>query len=409
MPERLELKRTISLPMLTLYGLGTMVGGGFYALMGKVAGEAGTAAPAAFALAGALAMLSALSFAELSSRYPVTAAETRYVTEGFGRPALGALTGWMVIVTGVVSAATLAVATIGFLGEMVPVWQKPGIALLVLAMGLVSFWGIGASVALVTVITFIEVGALVYIVAIAGGSLEALPERWTELLPRGGGMGWTGVLAGSFLAFYAFIGFEDMVNMAEEVKDPRRALPWAILIGVALTTGLYVVVSTVAVLTAPVSELAASATPMATIVSAAGRRSGVGLGLVSLLAGVNGALVQIIMASRVAYGLARRGQAPAWLGAVHARTRTPHRATALMTIVILALALLFPLTALAKTTSAIILGIFATVNLALWRIKGRDPDKAGEGPRLPRALPLFGFAACVAVLLFQAWTIVMGG
>lgn len=396
-----ELKRTVTLPFLILYGVGTMVGAGFYALMGKVVGEAGMAAPLAFVLTGVLAALSALSFAELASRFPVSAGAAQYIREGFGNIPLSTVTGWLVILTGVVSAATMTVACVGFLRDMLPLNESLGIVLFVIAMTGIAAWGIGEAVAVVTIITVIEVGALVYVSGINLDALSELPTRWPELLPTSASGGWIGVFAGAFLAFYAFIGFEDMVNMAEEVKDVRRAMPIAIIASIVLTTILYVVVILVAMLALSPERLVNSATPVAEL-AGDGWLSGFGLRLVSLMTGINGALVQVIMASRVAYGMSKRRQAPAWMSVVNPVTRTPVRSTVMTGGIIAALALYFPLTTLAKATSAIILLIFAGVNLALWRVKGRDPDPGGDGPRYPRWLPLTGFIVSLAVLIFQA-------
>jgi len=399
------LKRSISLPMLIFYGVGTMIGGGFYALLGKVAGEAGHAVPIALAASGVLALLSALSFAELSSRFPVSAGESHYAYEGFHSGALSGLIGWMVILTGIVSASTLAVATIGFLQDFVAVPQRISIALLVIAMGLIAAWGIGQSVRLVAIITVIELGALFFVLYVGRHDLAAAPGEWRTLLPESSTNAWAGIFAGAFLAFYAFIGFEDMVNMAEEVKDARRTLPIAILVSIVVTTCLYIIVSTAAVLMVPPEELAEQATPIARLVEGHGWYSTTGIGIVSLLTGLNGALVQIIMASRVAYGMAKKGRAPQWFGIVHPKTQTPLYGTAAMTGVILALAVFFPLTTLAKATSTIILAIFAIVNLALWRIKGQTKTKSHDGFSIPRWLPMLGFLSCTAVLLFQFWLI----
>jgi amino acid transporter len=398
-----ELKRSVTLPFLILYGVGTMVGAGFYALMGKVVGEAGMAAPLAFVLTGLLAAVSACSFAELSSRFPVSAGAAQYVREGFRNIPLSTLTGWLVILTGVVSAATMTVAVVGFLRAAVPLNDVLGILLFAAAMTAIAAWGVGESVAVVTAITVVEVGALVYVFGINAGALADLPARLPEFWPSVATGGWVGVFAAAFLSFYAFIGFEDMVNMAEEVKDVRRTMPIAVIASIVLTTFLYVAVIVVAVLAIPAETLAGSATPVAELARASGWMSTTGVWVVSLLTGVNGALVQVIMASRVAYGMASRGQAPAWMAIVNPATRTPIRATILMGAVIAILALFFPLTTLAKATSAIILLIFAGVNLALWRVKGRDPDPAGDGPRYPRWLSLAGFAICIAVLAFQGW------
>ena len=398
-----ELNRSIGLTHLVFYGLGTMVGGGFYALIGRVAGLAGPGAPLALGLSGILALLSAGSFAELSSRFPVSAGEVHYVERGFQMRPLSIVAGWLVILTGVVSAATLSVATVGFLQDFVTVSDTIGVLVLVAAMGSVAAWGIGESVAVVFVITVVEIGALVYVGVSASDALLSLPERWPELVPTMGPASWVGVSSGMFLAFYAFIGFEDLVNLAEEVERPRRNLPIALLAGVVITTLLYVWVSLVAVLTVTPGELAASNTPVARIVSSQGAGVVTTLGVVSMLAGVNGALVQIIMAARVVYGMAKQDQVPRWLGRVHPRTRTPLVATAIMTGVIALLALFFPLTTHARATSAIILVVFTLVNLALWRVKHADPDPDGPGFRLPRPWPLVAALACVAVIAFQLW------
>ena len=398
-----ELERSVTLPFLILYGVGTMVGAGFYALMGKVVGEAGMAAPLAFVLTGVLAALSAFSFAELSSRFPVSAGAAQYIREGFGNIPLSTLTGWLVILTGVVSAATMTVASVGFLRDAFPLDESLGIALFVVAMTGIAAWGIGESVAVVTAITVLEVGALLYVGAINVDVLADLPARLPEFRPTLESGGWIGVFTAAFLSFYAFIGFEDMVNMAEEVRDVRRTMPIAVLASITITAFLYVFVVTIALLALPLEQLAGSATPVAELAKGAGWLSGTGLWLVSLLTGMNGALVQIIMASRVAYGMAKRDQAPKWLSFVNPRTRTPLRATALMGCIVAALALFLPLTTLAKSTSAIILLIFAGVNLALWLVKGRDPDPAGDGPRYPRWLPLAGCVISLSVLAFQGW------
>lgn len=403
-----QLKRSIRLPALIFYGLGTMVGGGFYALLGEVSSQAGMHTPLAFGLSGLLAILSAFAFAELSSRYPASAGEARYVEEGFGSSTMAGVIGYLVVLTGVVSAAALSVATIGFVRDLALVPQALGIVLLVLFMGGVAAWGVGHSVALVTVITLIEIGALVLVSIAAGDSLRDLPARFDEIaLPSEAGV-WTGIFAGGFLAFYAFVGFEDMVNMAEEVTGVRRTLPIALLVCVVVTTLLYIVVSTIAVLEIDPGELAASKTPLAVLVRGHGWWSTTGIGIVSVLTGLNGALVQIVMASRVIYGMAKRGQAPRPFARVHPRRQTPLLATGIVTACVMGLALFLPLATLAKGTSAVILVIFSIVNLALWRIRGRENTPAQGIVRFPRWLPLIGFLTCVGVLGYQLWQLVQG-
>ena len=396
------LNRSISLSMLILYGLGTMIGGGFYALLGEIAEEAGLFMPLAFLLSGGLAFISATSFAELSSRFPFSAGEARYTQEGFSSKNFSTLVGWLVILTGIVSAATITVATAGFIQDFISVSQTLTVLFLVLGMGIIAGWGIGKSVAFVAVISVIQIAALVYIVFVAGDSLQALPSRWTELFIPTSSTVWLGVFSGAFLGFYAFIGFEDMVNMAEEVKDVRKNLPIAILVSIVLTTLIYIVVSTIAVLTVSPQMLSSSNTPVAEILRGHGDFSMKILGIVSILI-INGALAQIIMASRVIYGLSTKDQAPTFLGKINAKTQTPLRATALITGIVLVLATFFPLQTLAESTSFIILIIFAIVNLSLWRIKGKENRDSEQRISFPRWVSLFGFITSLVVIVFQAW------
>jgi len=211
---------------------------------------------------------------------------------------------------------------------------------------------------------------------------------------------WAGIFAGSFLAFYAFIGFEDIVNMAEETKDPTRVVPWAIMLTLAVTAVLYVLVSVVALLSVPLSELAGSAAPLKLVYARATGSSGALIGVIGILAMVNGALIQLIKGARVLYGLSRQGVLPAWFGQVNARTSTPLNATLLVAASIFILALWFRLGGLAQATSLITLGIFSLVNLALVRVKLRqDPVDHTAIFNIPIWIPIGGFAVSAGFLL----------
>jgi amino acid transporter len=403
--EQPALRRSLSLPLITLYGVGTTVGAGIYALMGEVAGLAGMQAPVAFLVASLLAAFTAFSFAELSSRYPRSAGEAVYVHEGLGWPRLGAFVGLLVASAGSVSAATISTAFVGYLAEVVIVPRALALLALVIALGGIAFWGIRESVMLASLVTLIEVGGLLLVVWVARGSLGSFPERAGELLPSLDVGAWGGTLAAALLAFYAFLGFEDMVNVAEEVRDVRRNLPLAIVITLAVTTALYVLLASVAVLSVPPAELRGSDAPLAEIYARATGQSPLLLAWIGIVAMVNGALVQIIMASRVLYGLARQGSLPAWLGRVEYRTRTPAAAIAVTSCVVLALALWIPLVRLAEITSVMTLVVFALVNLALWRVKraGDGPSGVGVGVRtVPAWVPVAGFVATASMLGFEA-------
>lgn len=394
------LKRSLSLALLTLYGLGTIVGAGIYVLVAKVAGQAGLYAPLSFLLAALLATFTGFSYAELSARFPKSAGEAVYVQEGLRRRELSLLVGVLIIVTGVVSGATIVKGFVGYLHVFAPVPDALAIILVVLVLGGLAVWGITESVATATAITLIEVGGLLYIVAVGGDSLATLPDRWRELLPPFEAGVWQGILLGAFLAFYAFIGFEDMVNVAEEVRDPVKTLPRAILLALGASTVLYILVALVAVLALPPAELAETRAPLAMIYERSTGQPPTVITLISLFAIINGALIQIVMGARVLYGMSQEGWIPRWLGRVHGRTQTPHLATVLITGILLMLALWFPLVALAKFTSFVILVVFALINVSLLRIKHRDPAPAAVRV-YPAWIPWAGFLSTTGFLLYQ--------
>jgi amino acid transporter len=374
--DKPELRRTLSGTLLLFYGVGTILGAGIYALIGEIAGVAGQGAPASFLLAGLLALLTGASFAELSARFPKSAGEAVYVSEGLHLPRIGTVVGLLVTVTGTVSAATITVSVPGYLSHFVDPPEAVTIVGVVLLFTALGCWGILQSVVAAAAITIIEAIGLVIIIAVSGEDLGQLPERVPELLPGGDSEALRGLFLGAFMAFFAFIGFEDMVNVAEEVKSPRKNLPRAIFGAIVITTLLYVLVSVVCSLAMSPAELAQSRAPLADIFA---RQTGYPptlISAISLLAVSNGALIQIIMGSRVLFGLSRDGHLPAWLGRLNPATQTPIRATLLVASCVLLLALSLPLGTLAQITSFIILMVFALVNLSLWRIKRRSPARA---------------------------------
>ena len=394
------LKRSLSLPLLTFYGLGTILGAGIYVLVGKIAIHAGAYVPVAFVMAALLTVFTALSYAELATRYPRSGGAAVYVQAGFQRPWLSVFVGFLLILTGVVSAATLVNGFVGYLQVFsdTPAWLV--ITLLVLAMGALAAWGIAESVAVAAVITLIELGGLVFILAVTGERFAELPARLPELIPPFQLHAWEGIFLGAFLAFYAFIGFEDMVNVAEETQDPARNLPRAILLSLGIAALLYLLVALAAVLALPASELARSSAPLALLYTQATGRTPAVISLISLFAVVNGALIQIIMASRLLYGMSREGWLHAALGNIHPVRRTPLLATTLATLAVLVLALWLPLLTLAKATSFITLVAFSLINLALLRIKRRDP-RVGEKHVYPAWVAWAGLLTCSGFVLFQ--------
>lgn len=395
------LSRRLNLPLLTLYGLGTTIGAGIFVLVGKVAGRAGMAAPVSFLVASLLAAFTAFSFAELVARYPRSAGEAIYVREGFRSHRLALAVGLMVALAGVVSGATIINGAVGYLHEFVALPQALGVILIVALLTTLAIWGIGESVTVAAALTLLEIGGLLLVIWAAKGSLIELPARGAELIPPFEGLAWIGVMSGAMLAFFAFLGFEDLVNVAEEARDVTHTMPAAILLTLVITILLYLLVTTVSVLTVPPGELAQSNAPLAFVYErSTGSPSWIISGI-AVFAVLNGALIQMIMASRVIYGLADQHELPGGLAYVHPRTRTPMVATGLVAGVILVLGLGFPLEHLAEATSVIVLIVFALVNLALVMIKRRGTP-APEGIRTyPIWIPAIGFAASAGFLALR--------
>ena len=262
---------------------------------------------------------------------------------------------------------------------------------------LIAVRGILASAWVNAVFTIIQVGGLLWII-IAAAPVWVRPEAliWQELLPTSG-MTWLMVINGAFLAFYAFIGFEDMVNIAEEVRQPAVTIPRGIMISFAISTVLYTLLAVASVATIDPVTLAASEKPLADVCAQAAWCTP---GLISLigLTVINGALIQIIMASRIFYGMAGSGWLPAFLATVNRSTRTPLVATVIAGAIALVLAFFLPLISLAKITSGMVLTVFILVNLSLIVVKRRSPAPPGVRP-VALLVPVTGLVGSVIILL----------
>ncbi|MCB1746428.1 MAG: amino acid permease [Gammaproteobacteria bacterium] len=378
------LRRSVSAVLVTFYGLGTILGAGIYVLIGAVVAEAGAWTPLAFVLAAAIAAVTALSYAELVRRLPLCGGEALYVEAAFGRPALTLAVGLAIVFCGVVSSATIARGFAAYLALFAPLPAALAIILMVSGLVAVAVRGIEASVWLASAMTVVEIGGLLLVLAVGGGSVEPAAAL-AALSPPGDLHAAAGIAAGAFLAFYAFLGFEDMINLAEEVQDVERALPRAIVTALAVATVLYVAVALVAVSAVPLAAIAGHEAPLAVIVAARGLDPRV-IAAVSVVAVMNGALVQIIKAARVLYGLARAGHLPRLLARIEPATRTPAVATVAVGAGVLACALGFDLVQLAALTSAVTLLVFAAANAALIALRRRERRRTGVvdgGPALP--------------------------
>ncbi len=393
------LKRSLSLTMLVLYGLGVTIGAGIYVLIGAAAARAGPHAPIAFLIAATVMALSAASFAELATRLPVSAGEAVYVEKGFGSPRLGMAVGLLVIAAALISSAAIAQGAAGYIGEFVKAPEWVLVIAVILLTGLVAAWGISEAVWLAAIMTVIEIGGLV-VVIVAGigrdpGILARAPEAFAGL---GSAAAWPGIFGATMMAFFAFIGFEAMVNVAEEVEEPNRNLPLAIAITLVVSTVLYSLVVWVAINAVPRSELSTSTAPLSLVFQVTTGASPTLISLIAIFATINGVVVQTVMAARVIYGMAHQGSLPAGLRQVHATTRTPLLATAVAVALTLIAALALPIERLADMTTQAMLVVFALVNAALWVMK-RNGQARHDGITVPAIVPAAGALSCVALLV----------
>lgn len=403
------LKRVVSAPMLTLYGLGNIVGAGIYVLIGKVTEPAGYLSIIAFIVAALVAFCAALAYAELAGRFPVSAGISVYLYEAFRKKGLSTIIGLLLVLAGTVSSAVLLKGFTGYFHSLVP-WPPMLITILItVLLTTITLRGIQASVRSAAILTIIEVGGLLFLI---GSILFAKPEaiavfntEFTQSLSVIDTAALSGVIAASFIAFYAFVGFEDMVNIAEEVKNPQKAFPKAILGAMAIVTVLYIAVAVVALGVLPPSILGSSGAPLADAYkTATGNATGI-IVIVSLIATLNGVLVNIIMCSRFLYGLSGRGWITPWFSKV-SRFHVPARGLLVIAAIALLCALWLPIENLAQITSLLLLFVFLAVNVSLIIIRRHDAKEERKLRISPHFLPWIGALAAGGLLIGQVLTMV---
>ncbi|MEX2316490.1 MAG: APC family permease [Pirellulales bacterium] len=403
-----QLLRTMGLFSLVVYGVGDMVGAGIYATIGTAAGRMGNAVWLGFFVSMVAAMLTGLSYACLASRYP-RAAGAAYVTQrAFHFPFLSYLIGLAVTASGLTSMAALTNAFAknwtegqGFGGSRIVV-----LALFLFVLTAINLWGIRESMWTNLVCTAVEVGGLLLIIAVGarfwGGvdylETAALFDEQGQAIDNSLGIPF--LLTGAVLTFYAFIGFEDMLNVAEEVKEPRRTMPRGIVLAQTIAAVLYIAVAVTAVSVVDYRELAAPGAPLDKIAARAAPWLPARTFLyITLFAVTNTMLINYIMGSRMLYGMSRQGLVPAFLGRIHPTRRTPHIAILCLLVVVAVLALTTPdVSPLASATSLLLLCSFTVVNAALIWLKFRPGEPTG-GFEVPVIVPALAMLINIALVV----------
>ena len=394
--------------LLLLFVVGDILGTGVYALVGDVAGEVGGAAWLPFLVAFAVATVTAFSYLELVTKYPQAAGAALYAHKAFGIHFITFIVAFVVMCSGITSASTASRAFSANFFEGIGVAEpsKLGVALLALgfmaALAAINFRGVGESIKLNVVLTIVEITGLVAVImvgmwAFSGGDVDF--SRVVAFDTADQKNTFMAVTAATSLAFFAMVGFEDSVNMAEETKDPVKTFPKILLSGLSIAGIVYILVSIVAVALVPVGELQASDTPLVEVVKAGAPGLPIDeiFPFITMFAVSNTALINMLMASRLIYGMARQHVLPPGLGVVHPTRRSPWAAIIFTTVIAFGLIIYVSTAAsdnaisvLGGTTSLLLLAVFAVVNVAVLVLR-RDVRQAGGYFKTPTVLPVIGF------------------
>lgn len=397
-----NLSRHIGLFALTLYGVGDILGAGIYGLIGKAAGQMGNTIWLAFLTSMIAAGLTGLSYASLGSRYPRSAGAAYITQKAYGKSWLSYLIGLAVLASGLTSMATATRVFSGYLqgmiGTQIPVeFFMLGFSIV---LALIVYQGIKESMWVNSVCTLIEIGGLALIIFVGirhlGGTnyLDA-----TTVANPTGEIGLSLVLTGAVLTFYSFVGFEDILNVAEEVKNPKRNLPIGLLLAVGIASVIYMLISLIAVSVVPAQQLAESKQPLVDVVRIAAPWFPVSVySIIAMFAVSNTALLNFIMGSRLVYGMSKQGLLPKVLSNVHPKKRTPHVSVGLLFGILLILVFSGDVSSLARSTSVLLLSCFMVVNVALIILKLRNPNEKAEFD-VPVFVPALGTLVCASLLV----------
>lgn len=405
-----ELNRSVRWPQLMLYGIGSMLGAGIYGLVGKAAGVMGGAIWLAFLAAMIAALLTGLSYASIASRYPKAGGAAYAAHRAFHSPFVSYVIGLTVLCSGLSSIATQSKVIAGNLNTLIGLdwgWSilgAPGeiIALAIaflLIVAAIVYRGITESLWVNALCTAVEALGLLFVVAVGlryWGGVDLLDVPASA--DGSSALTMALVMQGAILAFFSFLGFEDMLNVAEEVEEPRRAMPIALIGAMLVASVIYIAVAITAVSVVPWRELADAPGPLQLVVArAAPWFPAIGFTIITIAAVANTALVNFVMGSRLLYGMSRQKLLPEPIGRVHGTRRTPHVAIGIVLAIVLLLQLAGDIEQLAGATVMLLLLVFAVVNGALVVLQRREGDKEGCF-NVPVIIPVLGATVCLLML-----------
>lgn len=405
-----SLSRNIGLFHLTMYGVGLILGAGIYVLIGEAASFAGNALWISFILGAVVATFSGLSYSELTALFPKAAAEYIFVKEGFRSNFIGFIVGWLTIVTTTITAATVALGFGGYFEGLTNIPLLIGAWAILAILSFLNFIGIKESTWANTIFAIITISGLGIIIFIG---FSGTPETNIDYFENP--LGISGILLAFILVFFAFIGFEDIANVGEEVKRPQKTMPRGILLSVLITTIIYVLVSLASIRVVGWEQLAESSAPLAFVAEQKlGQQGGVILSAIALFATASTILITMVAGARILYGMAKDGSLPSKLGLIHHKTKTPWIAVIILFIVSLGFSLVGDIVIVANIVVFSIVITFFMINLAVILLRYvradlerpyRVPVNIGKFP----ILPFFGMGATVYMALQFELQIVLVG
>ena len=406
-----SLHRVMGPWLLLLFIVGDILGTGIYALTGQVANQVGGVVWLPFLVAFAVAMVTAFSYLELVTKYPQAAGAALYTHKAFGIHFVTFIVAFAVMCSGITSASTASRAFAANMSNAFGLGLSGGIGITLIGLGfmaivaIVNLRGVGESVKANVVLTCVELTGLLIIITIGMMAIAAGQGDVSRVMQfkttADGGVFWP-VIAATTLAFFAMVGFEDSVNMAEETKDPSRIFPKILLAGLFITGVIYVLVSISSITLVPPEQLGEGETPLLKVVQAGAPNFPIWIfGFITMFAVANSALINMLMASRLVYGMSREHVLPPILGKVHATRRTPYIAIGFTSLLAFALiTFVGEVPALGGTTALLLLCVFTVVNVAVLVLRKDTVDH--QHFRTPTFLPIIGAVSCA--FLAGPWT-----
>jgi len=410
-----HLRRKVTLFALTMYGVGNILGAGIYALIGQVVGITGNMSWLSFLLAAITGALTGLSYAELSAMYPKSAAEFVYTEEAFKIRIISFILGWIIIFSGLFSATTVAFGFAGYLASLIGIPSNlliiPIAIALIIILSIVNYIGIKTSTFANIIFTLIEAAGLIFIIIIGIPHFGSVDYFQMPV-----GSSFIAIFSSIALIFFAYIGFEDIANIAEEVKNPAKNLPRAIIYSLIITTILYGLTAISVVSIVPYSTIAASQEPLSVVaITAIGPIGGYIISLIALFATANTVLIMLIVTSRMIYGMARDKALPESLSKVSRKHKTPTISVFLTMVLVIAMLFLGDIDIVAHATVFGVLVNFILVNLSLIALRRNKPEierpfKLKPTLKFVPIIALLGAIVCIGLLFTFDWiTLLING